>query len=81
MPSSDSWTSIPSGSDFTFVQVAAPTRGALEEYRSFRERIERVCERINQRFGEPGSRPVHLLPQHHDTKRSTSCTVRQTCVL
>ena len=51
---------------FTFVQVAAPSRGALEEYRAFRERIERATERINTRFGRPGAPVVHLLAQHHD---------------
>ena len=51
---------------FVFVQVAAPTRSALDEYRSFQERIERVTERINQRFGRPGYQPVHLLAQHHE---------------
>jgi len=51
---------------FVFVQVAAPTRTALEEYRSFQERILRVTERINQRFGRPGYQPVHLLATHHE---------------
>ena len=51
---------------FTFVQVAAPSRGALEEYRSFRERIERTTDRINMRFGRPGQPVVRLLAQHHD---------------
>jgi len=51
---------------FVFVQVAAPTRGALDEYRSFQERVQRVSERINQRFGRPGYQPVHLLAQHHE---------------
>jgi len=51
---------------FVFVQVAAPTRSALDEYRSFQERVQRVTERINQRFGQPGYQPVHLLAQHHD---------------
>lgn len=51
---------------FTFVQVAAPSRGALEEYRAFRERIERATERINGRFGEPGAPVIRLLAQHHD---------------
>jgi trehalose 6-phosphate synthase len=50
----------------SFVQVAAPTRGSLEEYRSFRERIERLTERIDQRFGKAGYRPVILLVEHHD---------------
>jgi trehalose-6-phosphate synthase len=51
---------------FVFVQVAAPTRGALDEYRSFQERVQRTSERINERFGRPGYQPVHLLAQHHE---------------
>jgi alpha,alpha-trehalose-phosphate synthase [UDP-forming] len=51
---------------FVFVQVAAPTRSALEEYRSFQERVQRLAERINQRFGRPGYEPVRLLAQHHE---------------
>ncbi|MEO8057101.1 MAG: trehalose-6-phosphate synthase [Burkholderiales bacterium] len=51
---------------FVFIQVAAPTRAALDEYRSFQERIERVTERINKRFGRPGYQPVHLLATHHE---------------
>lgn len=51
---------------FVFVQVAAPTRASLDEYRSFQEHVERVAERINTRFGRPGYRPVHLLAQHHE---------------
>jgi trehalose-6-phosphate synthase len=50
---------------FAFVQVAAPTRSSLEEYRSFQERVQRQAARINRRFGRPGLRPVHLLAQHH----------------
>lgn len=50
---------------FTFVQVAAPSRTALEEYRLFRERIEALTQRINERFG--GDTPVvRLLAQHHE---------------
>ncbi|MEO5690491.1 MAG: trehalose-6-phosphate synthase [Burkholderiaceae bacterium] len=52
---------------FVFVQVAAPTRSALEEYRTFQERVERLTQRINERFGRPGYQPVHLLAQHHDS--------------
>jgi trehalose-6-phosphate synthase len=51
---------------FVFVQVAAPTRSSLEEYRSFQERIERVTQRINERFRRPNYQPVHLLAQHHE---------------
>ncbi|MCW5635785.1 MAG: trehalose-6-phosphate synthase [Rubrivivax sp.] len=51
---------------FVFVQVAAPTRSDLDEYRNFQGRVQRLAERINQRFGRPGYQPVHLLAQHHD---------------
>lgn len=49
---------------FSFVQVAAPSRSSLEEYKAFQERIHRVTDRINQRFGRAGYLPVHLLAQH-----------------
>ncbi len=51
---------------FVFVQVAAPTRSSLDEYRTFQERVQRVTDRINDRFGRPGYAPVHLLAYHHE---------------
>ncbi|RYZ04215.1 MAG: trehalose-6-phosphate synthase [Comamonadaceae bacterium] len=51
---------------FTFVQVAAPSRSALEEYRLFQERIQATTERINGRFGRPEAPVVRLLAQHHE---------------
>jgi trehalose-6-phosphate synthase len=56
---------------FVLIQVAAPTRSALDEYRNFQERVERVTQRINDRFGRPGYLPVHLLAQHHDHEAVT----------
>jgi len=53
-------------SRFTFVQVAAPSRSVLEEYRLFQERITAQVERINGRFGRPGAPVIRLLAQHHD---------------
>mgnify|MGYP000847490835 CR=1 FL=1 len=53
---------------FVFVQVAAPTRAALDDYRNFQERVERMTERINARFSRPGYQPIHLLAQHHETE-------------
>ena len=51
---------------FSFVQVAAPSRSSLDEYRLFQERIHAVAERINGRFGGDGYLPVHLLATQHD---------------
>ncbi|MEJ6023590.1 alpha,alpha-trehalose-phosphate synthase (UDP-forming) [Ramlibacter sp. PS4R-6] len=50
---------------FTFVQVAAPTRAELDEYRAFQDRIRQVTQRINERFGTPDGPVVRLLAQHH----------------
>lgn len=51
---------------FSFIQVAAPSRSSLEEYRSFQDRIQQVTARINKRFGSEGYLPVHLLAEHHE---------------
>jgi trehalose 6-phosphate synthase len=51
---------------FTFVQVAAPTRGALEEYQTFQQRIHAVVDRINGRFAAGGRDVVRLLARHHE---------------
>ena len=53
---------------FTFVQVAAPSRSSLDEYRLFRERIEKVADRLNSRFGNADYKPVRLLATHHDAE-------------
>jgi len=52
-------------SQFTFVQVAAPSRSALEEYRLFHERIHSAVQRINERFGTAEAPVVRLLAHHH----------------
>lgn len=51
---------------FSLVQVAAPSRSELEEYKAFQLRIHQVTDRVNQRFGRPGYQPVHLLAKHHE---------------
>jgi trehalose-6-phosphate synthase len=50
---------------FTFVQVAAPTRSSLEEYRTFQQRIDGLSRRINERFGSGSYQPIRLLAEHH----------------
>jgi trehalose 6-phosphate synthase len=51
---------------FCLLQVAAPTRSALDEYRAFSARVDATVERINTRFGRNGQQPVHLLAEHHE---------------
>lgn len=52
---------------FTFVQIAAPSRSSLPEYRLFAERIHEVVSRINGRFGMGAWQPVRLLAEHHES--------------
>ncbi len=51
---------------FTFVQLAAPSRTIIEQYRELNERVESVAARINERFGTGKYRPVVLLRAHHE---------------
>ncbi|MFL6694384.1 MAG: trehalose-6-phosphate synthase, partial [Ramlibacter sp.] len=56
---------------FTFVQIAAPTRSSLEEYQAFRQRIDALARRINQRFGGEHD-VVRLLMEHHESDALTT---------
>src|SRR5829696_3151853 len=51
---------------FTFVQIAAPTRGQIEQYQSYAERVRTLVERINERFPNRRAPAIVLLAQHHD---------------
>ncbi len=59
---------------FTFVQIAAPSRSALDEYQTFEARVRAEALRINRRFArplsprspEPGPDAIALLIEQHD---------------
>ncbi len=49
-------------SRLSIVQLAVPSRGAVEEYQELRDTVERITGHINGRFTEPGSDvPVYYL--------------------
>jgi trehalose 6-phosphate synthase len=50
----------------SLLQVAAPSRSDLDEYKAFQLRIAQVTERVNARFGQSGYQPIYLLAEHHD---------------
>ena len=50
---------------FTFIQIAAPSRSRIEEYRAYEERVRALATRINQRFPEAPHPPIMLKIQHH----------------
>jgi trehalose 6-phosphate synthase len=51
---------------FVFVQVAAPSRSAMEEYQAFDARVHTLVTRINQRFAAGSYEPICLKAEHHE---------------
>ncbi len=51
---------------FSFAQLAAPSRTKIERYRDLNETVERIAQRINERFGSEDYRPIILLRRHHE---------------
>jgi trehalose 6-phosphate synthase len=54
---------------FTFVQLAAPSRIAIDRYRDLNESIEELAARINRRFADGAYRPIIVLREHHEPPR------------
>jgi trehalose 6-phosphate synthase len=53
---------------FSFVQIAAPSRGGIEEYRSLDERVRAAAQRINGRHPGAACAPITLLIEHHNAE-------------
>lgn len=56
---------------FTFVQVAAPTRAGIEEYKHHEEQVRATALRINERFAratESAPPPIILRVEHHEPR-------------
>ena len=51
---------------FTFAQLAAPSRTAIDRYRQLNDAVEVLAARINERFGTATYRPIALLRSHHE---------------
>jgi trehalose 6-phosphate synthase len=50
----------------TMVQIASPTRSALEEYQAFEVKVKATAQRINERFSLGAWQPICLKAKHHD---------------
>ena len=50
---------------FSFIQIAAPTRIHIDEYRAYEARVRDLATRINQRFPEALHPPIILKIEHH----------------
>jgi trehalose 6-phosphate synthase len=51
---------------FSFVQLAAPSRTKIRQYRDLDERVAALETSINQRWGTETWRPIRLLRTHHE---------------
>jgi trehalose 6-phosphate synthase len=51
---------------FTFVQIAAPTRGMIADYQDYAQRVKAVADEINARFSGAPHPPIVLLAEHHE---------------
>ncbi len=51
---------------FTFVELAAPSRTIIPQYRALGERVEAIATRITERYATATYRPVILLRAHHE---------------
>ena len=51
---------------YVFVQIAAPTRSALDDYRGFEDEVHALARRINARFAEAAVLPIRLKAEHHE---------------
>lgn len=54
---------------FTFIQIAAPTRSSIFEYKSHEELVIETAAKINERFGEGGAPAIILKVEHHEPKQ------------
>ncbi len=53
---------------FTFIQIAAPSRSSIAEYQEFEVRVRALASRINSRFPAVHE-PVCLLVEHHEPEQ------------
>ncbi|WP_085316850.1 alpha,alpha-trehalose-phosphate synthase (UDP-forming) [Derxia lacustris] len=54
---------------FTLVQIAAPSRSILDDYRNFEQRVREQAARINERFARPGqAEAIRLLVEQHSSE-------------
>jgi len=56
---------------FSFVQIGAPSRTDIQQYRNLAEEIESEAQRINHRFQEGAWKPIILLKRHHSHQEIT----------
>jgi len=54
---------------FSFVQIAAPSRTDIADYKRFEEDVKALAQRVNERFAHADWRPIVLLIEHHEPEQ------------
>ncbi len=57
---------------FSFIQIAAPSRSKIDQYKQLTQQVTALAERINQRFGREGYQPIYLRIEHHKPQDVTT---------
>lgn len=52
--------------NFTFIQIAAPSRTKVKKYQEFAVEVQKEVERINNLFKTKDWKPIVFLAKHHD---------------
>jgi len=53
---------------FTFIQIAAPTRSELYDYKLFEARVRELADSINRKFPASGNPVIYLRAEHHEPR-------------
>jgi trehalose 6-phosphate synthase len=53
---------------FSFVQIAAPSRASIGDYRDYAARVRALADEINARHPRAAHPPIILLTEHHETE-------------
>ncbi len=53
---------------FSFVQIAAPSRSAIADYRDYATRVTALASQINDRFPDARYPPIILVTEHHEAE-------------
>jgi trehalose 6-phosphate synthase len=51
---------------FSFLQIAAPSRSKIDEYKEFEARVRALADKINGRFAHAAAPPILLKVEHHE---------------
>ena len=52
---------------FTFIQIAAPSRATIADYRDYGERVRALAAEINGRYPQAAHPPIALITEHHES--------------